>query len=113
MRDEPMLPEAFSDLEPFAASRCLSDANGALRAETPASSMTALQAFYDAVGARADAILRHLATRDPQAMDDADRNLLWLMGSFSTVGFAVDVFKQPEVPDTGGASMPWTTTPWP
>ena len=112
MRDEPMLPEAFSDLEPFAASWCLSDANARYE-QRLARSMTALQAFYDAVGARADAILRHLATRDPQAMDDADRNLLWLMGSFSTVGFAVDVFKQPEVPDTGGASMPWTTTPWP
>ena len=112
MSERAMLPEAFSELEPFAAIWCIPDANERYDRRL-ASSMDELEAFYRAVVERAGEIMDHLRTRDPADMDDASTNLMWLMCSLSTVGFAVDVFKQPMIPDTCGARMPWIETPYP
>lgn len=107
-----MLPEQFADLEPFAATWAIPDANDRY-ARRLASTMDELLAFYHAVVPRGEEVLSYLRQFDLDDMPDSVVNLMWLMGSLSAVSFAVDVFRQPTVPETCGASMPWTVFPSP
>jgi hypothetical protein len=96
------LPAAFSDLAPWAQVWVLPNerARRDLRCQ---SSMEALQAFYDAMLARMDAIIGHLNTYPLDAMPEPERNLLDLARAFLEAAPAVELFHAPEVPD----GFPW------
>ena len=67
------------------------------------SSMSELKEFYDAVVMRADDARKYLDDFEyPDLPPDALR-LLWMMFSLIVVSYAVDVFGQPRVPDSGSA----------
>ena len=100
----PMLPAAFSDLEPFAGTWCL-------RSETErydrrlSSTMEEMQAFYDAAFPRLDDVLTYLDQFPLDALPDDATHLLWLCYSLVQVSFPVEVWRQPRVPDSGAASI--------
>ena len=99
-----MLPEAFADLEPYAATWCL-------RTETErfdrrlASTMDEMQAFYDAAFPRLPDALDYLDQYALDALPDDATHLLWLCYSLVQVSFPVEVWRQPRVPDSGAASI--------
>jgi hypothetical protein len=99
-----LLPAEFVDLEPFAADWSLS-AEEDRYARRLASSMEELQTFYDAVVPRIDAAKAYLDQFDLVDLPEQAKNLMWLLASLITVSYAVDVFKQPKVPDTGASYL--------
>lgn len=96
------LPAAFSDLEPFAEDWCCASFNARLQRRA-ASSLEALQAFYDAVQPRAEAALAHLEAFDLHALPERETQLLRLLFSLTQVAMAVEVHDGPKVPH---ASLP-------
>lgn len=96
------LPEEFADLEAFVTAWAL-PSEIARRTKRLASTMEEIQAFYDAMLARGEAILRHLESLEragaPDAIPEASQRLLYLMFSLAEVAPAVEVFKQPSVID--------------
>jgi hypothetical protein len=97
-----MLPEAFADLEPFAATWCLRT-EGERYDQRLASTMDEMQTFYDAAFPRLAEALAHL---DQYPLDDLPpeaTQLLWLCYSLVQVSFPVEVWRQPRVPDSGAA----------
>jgi hypothetical protein len=107
-----MLPPQFADLEPFAEQWSVADANERYERRL-ASTMEELQAFYDVGVRNGDAVMTHLAGFQVDDLPEQETNLLWMYCSLSAVSFAIDVFRQPTVPDTGNATMPWTNVPYP
>jgi len=98
-----VLPAEFSDLEPF-ADWCL--ATEAERyAKRLSSSMDELQAFYDAVFPRLEAILSSLDQFELKDLSEQWMRLLWLSYSLVNVSFPVEVWRQPRVPDSGATAM--------
>jgi hypothetical protein len=110
--DERLLPEQFADLEPFARVWALPRANDRYRRRL-ASTMEEMQAFYDAVVPRGEEAIAYLDQFEFEDMPDHVLRLLWLLSSLSVVSFAVDIFKQPEVPDSGAAYLDWVVEPVP
>jgi len=100
---EPVLPGAFSDLEPFADWSL--EFERERYAKRLASSMDEMQAFYDAAFPRLEAAKQHLDGFDLDALPDDERHLLWLCYSLVNVSFPIEVWRQPRVPDSGAASM--------
>jgi hypothetical protein len=96
------LPEPFADLEPWVA-----DWARPTRQERYdrrlSSTFEELVAFYDAVAPRAEAAIAHLGSRDLASLDAADTRLLQLLYSLILVSYAVNVFDQPRIPDSGSA----------
>ncbi len=107
-----MLPQQFATLERFAPTWCLPDANDRYERRL-ASTMADLTEFYDAATALGEEAMRYLGGVPMDELDEQSTNLMWLMCSLSAVSFAVDVFRQPTVPETCGARMDWTVTPHP
>lgn len=105
------LPEQFADLEPF--SHWALPSEGDRFAKRLASSMDELQAFYDAAFPRLAESESYLCGVDLAGISDEDRNLLWLFCALVTVSFAIEVWHQPRVPDSGAASIDVTVEPVP
>jgi hypothetical protein len=108
----PLLPSEFSDLEPFAAKWSLATEEERYQ-ERLSSSMEDMQAFYDAVTARAEEAMAYC---DKFPLDDmpADAlNLLRLLYSMIMVSFPVEVWGQPRIPDTGAAYLDLLVEPLP
>lgn len=100
----PLLPPSFADLEPYAATWCLST-EPERWAQRQRSSMAELQAFYDAFFPRAEeAIVWCDAFPLDDMPPDAER-LLQLLHSLLLVSYAVEVWKQPEVIHAGSARI--------
>ncbi len=99
----PTLPAEFADLESYA--------DWALPTETErfakrlASSMTELEAFYDAALPRMDESMKYLDTLDLQSLSEDALRLLHLYCALITVSFPVEVWRQPRVPDSGASSF--------
>ena len=99
-----LLPNAFSDLEPFAKKWCLATERERY-AERLSSSMDELQAFYDAIFPR---VREAIAFCDKFPLDEMPAdvlNLLRMIYSFVVVSFSVELWSQPYVPDTCGTSF--------
>lgn len=99
-----LLPQEFSELEPFAATWCLATEpeRWARRLQTP---MQDLQAFYDAFFPRAEVAITYC---DQFPLDDMPREaerLLQLLHSLLMVSYAVEVWKQPAVIHCGSARI--------
>jgi hypothetical protein len=107
-----MLPSEFSDLEPFAAKWSLPTEKERY-AERLSSSMADMQAFYDGTFPRADAAKAYLDTFPLDALPAEATNLLYLLYSLISVSFAVEVWKQPNVPDSGAAYLDLVGEPTP
>ena len=107
-----MLPSEFSDLEPFAARWSLPSEKERY-AERLSSSMDDMQAFYDATFPRAEAAKTYLDTFPLDALPAEATNLLHLLYSLISVSFAVEVWKQPNVPDSGAAYLDLVGEPTP
>jgi hypothetical protein len=107
-----MLPAEFADLEPWVAEWCL-DSEPERYAKRLSSSMDEIQAFYDAVYPRAEAAMTYL---DQFPLDDLPEDawrLLKLLYSLILMSFAVEIWKQPYIPDTGTAEFALEIEPVP
>jgi hypothetical protein len=110
MEAEALLPEQFSDLEPFAQIWALPTANERCDQRLE-STMEEMTSFYHAILPRGDEIFDYLDTFDYPDLPDTAVHLVWLLCALSVVSFSVDVFKQPRVPDAGEGILPITLEP--
>jgi hypothetical protein len=107
-----LLPEEFSDLEPFAATWCLPTERQRF-AQRIASSMDDMQAFYDAIFPRAEDAITYCDRFPLDALPDDARRLLQLLYSLVMVSFPVEAWRQPRIPDTGAAYLDLVIEPTP
>ncbi len=104
------LPEAFSDLEPFVGDWSLP--TRAQRYEARLSKpYDELVAFYDAIAPRAEEAVEYLNGLDIDALPDDAERLLHLLYSMILVSYAVNVFKQNRIPDSGAAFFDMVAEP--
>jgi len=99
-----ILPAAFSDLEPFAATWCLASEPERWERRV-ASTMDELHAFYDAAFPRAEEAITYC---DTFALDDLPEDvthLLQLLHSLALVSYAVEVWQQPLPVNVGAARI--------
>jgi hypothetical protein len=96
------LPAGFSELERFVA-----DWAKPTRAERYATRLAKdfdeTGEFYDAVAARAEDAIIYLNGLDLYDLPADAERLLWLLYSLILVSYAVNLFKQPHIPDAGAA----------
>lgn len=104
------LPDGFSALEPFVAewARPTRQERYDVRLSK---SFEELAEFYDAVAVRAEDAIAHLNGLDIGALPDDAARLLQLLYSFILVSYAVNVFHQPRIPDSGAAFFYTLTEP--
>jgi hypothetical protein len=107
-----LLPSAFSDLEPFAEKWCLATERERW-AERHASAMGELVAFYDAILPRVAEAIEFCDKFPLHDMPDDAVNLLRMIYSFVMVSFPVELWHQPNVPDTGATSFDRISEPLP
>ncbi|MCT9111281.1 hypothetical protein N4G69_37800 [Streptomyces mirabilis] len=98
-----MLPSDFAELEPYSDWSLGSERER--YAKRLASSMTDMQAFYDAAFPLLDRATTHLDTFPLDDLPEPERNLMLLMFSLVMVSFPIEVWKQPRVPDSGAAYL--------
>lgn len=106
-----VFPPEFADLEPFAEWSIQKDHDRYQK--RLASPMADLQALYDALAPRAPAAMEYLDKFDLKELPETALRLLWLLYSLSTISFAVDIFKQAKVPDSGAAYIQVVREPTP
>lgn len=92
---EALLPAEFQDLEPYIDWALPSI--GQRRAKRLGSSMAAIDAFYQAMLPRMEALATYLNRFSLAELDAAQQRLLNLAFSFMAVAPAVEIFRQPEV----------------
>ena len=109
---DPLLPPGFSDLEPFVADWCL-DSEPERYAKRLASTMDEIQEFYDAVMPRTADAIAYLEKFPLDALPEDAWRLLKLLYSLILISFAVEIWKQPYIPDTGVAQFELKIEPVP
>lgn len=92
------LPGAFADLAPWVERYAL-DTEQARNARRVTSELADLQAFYDAMLGRMDAVMDHLLTVPNDNPPAPERTLAALASTFMEVSLAVELFKSPTVPE--------------
>ena len=106
------LPEAFSELEAYVAAWALPT-----RAERYAARLDRpfpqLVEFYDAIAPRAGEAIAYLDGLDINALPEDATRLLNLLHSMILVSYAVNVFKQNRIPDSGAAFFEMVAEPVP
>jgi hypothetical protein len=104
------LPTGFEDLEPF-----VEDWAKPTRAERYevrlAKPFEQTCEFYDAIAARAEEAVAHLDALDVDALPEDATRLLHLLYSMILVSYAVNVFHQPKIPDSGAAFFDMVSEP--
>ena len=105
------LPEEFADLEEF-ADWCLASESQRY-AKRLASTMTDMQAFYDAITPRAEEAIAYCDKFSLDDLPDDVLNLMHLLYSMIIVSFPVECWKQPKVPDTGATTLDCVIEPVP
>ena len=104
------LPPAFSDLEPFVGDWALP--TRAQRYDVRLSKpFDELVRFYDALAPRADEAIAYLDDLDIDDLPEDATTLLHLLYSFILVSYAVNVFKQNRIPDSGAAFFEMVAEP--
>ena len=99
-----LLPPEFSDLEPWVEDWCL-DSEPERYAKRLSSSMEEIQAFYDAIFPRAEDAMAYLEQFPLDDLPEDAFRLLKLLYSLIIMSFAVEIWKQPCIPDTGTAQF--------
>ena len=107
-----LLPPEFSDLERFAKDWCLAT-EPERYAKRLASTMDEMQAFYDAVFPRAEEATAYLDRFPLHDLPADAQRLLLLLYSLILVSFAVEIWRQPRIPDTGTSSFELMDAPVP
>ena len=107
-----LLPGEFADLEPFAATWCLAT-EPERYARRLATSMADIQAFYDAVIPRAEAVLAYCDKFSLDDLPDDALHLMHLLYSMISISFCVEAWSQQKVPDTGAATLDCVIEPVP
>jgi hypothetical protein len=97
------LPAEFATLEPF--SDWILATEPERYAKRLASSMTQMQAFYDAAFPELDRALAYLDRFPLDELPEPETDLLNLLKSLVMVSFPVEVWKQARVPDSGAAYL--------
>jgi hypothetical protein len=97
------LPAAFADLEPFADWALSTE--GERYAKRLASSMSDLEAFYDAAFPRLKEAGDYLDQRPLHALAPDEVRLLQLCYSLINVSFPIEAWRQPRVPDSGASTL--------
>ena len=98
---EPSLPDEFADLADLLGWALPTEEER--YAKRLASSIEELREFYARVLPRVPEAQAHLDRLDPKALPSDAQHLLWILFSLIVVSYAVDVFDEPKVPDTGSA----------
>jgi len=106
------LPTEFSDLERFVADWCL-DSEPERYAKRLSSSMEEIQEFYDALMPRAEDAIQYLEKFPLDELPEDAFRLLKLLYSLILMSFAVEIWKQPYIPDTGTAQFDLKIEPIP
>jgi hypothetical protein len=105
-----VLPQGFAELEPFVADWALP--TRAQRYEARLSKpYEELVTFYDAVAPRAEEAIAYLNTLDMDTLPEDATRLLQLLYSMILVSYAVNVFKQNRIPDSGAAFFEMVAEP--
>jgi hypothetical protein len=99
-----LLPPEFAQLEPYAATWCLAT-EPERWAQRLCSSMDEMQAFYDAFFPRAEQAIAYCERFPLDDMPTDAERLLQLLHSLLMVSYAVEVWKQPEVINSGSARI--------
>ena len=107
-----LLPTEFADLEPFAEKWCLATERARYAARL-ASTMEELQAFYDAIFPRVRDTMAFCDEFPLKDMPAEALNLLRMLFSFVIVSFAVELWRQPYVPNTCGTAFDRYLEPMP
>ena len=107
-----LLPAEFSDLEQYAATWCLPTERERF-AQRMASTMEAMQGFYDAFFPRAEAAIAYCDTFALDEIPEDAERLLQLLYSLVMVSFPVEAWRQPHVPDSGAAYLDLLIEPIP
>ena len=107
-----LLPPEFSDLEPFAKTWCVAS-EPERYAKRLSSTMDEIQEFYDAIFPRAEAAIQYLEKFPLDKLPDDAWRLLKLLYSLILISFAVEIWKQPYIPDTGTAEFELKLEPVP
>ena len=107
-----LLPDAFSDLEPYAAKWCLPTERQRF-AERMSSSMDEMQTFYDACFPRAEAAIAYCEKFPLDDLPEEAERLLQLLYSLVMVSFPVEAWRQPHIPDSGAAYLDLLIEPRP
>ena len=108
----PLLPEQFSDLEPFAAEWCLAT-EPERQEKRLATSIQDIAAFYDATTPRLEEAMSWLDQYALNALPPEALNLMYLVFSLCTVSFAVECWHQPRIPDIGSVRLDLVSGPTP
>ena len=93
--DNAMLPEAFTDLEKYAATWCLAT-QAERHGQRVNSTMQELEDFYQTILPRMDAIAEYLNRFPLEELGSSAQNLLNLSLSFIEVSLAVELFHEPD-----------------
>ena len=109
---EALLPPQFSALERFAKEWCLAS-EPERYAKRLSSTMDEMQAFYDAIFPRAEEAIVYLEQFPLHDLPEDAYRLLQLLYSLILVSFAVEIWRQPYIPDTGTASFELKLEPGP
>lgn len=104
MTADRLLPEPFAELEPFAAKWCLATESERY-AERMASSLEEMQAFYDAMFARAEEAMAYCDRFPLDDLPDDARRLMQLLHSLVMVSFPIELWRQARMPDSGDAYL--------
>ena len=94
----PDLPAPFADLAPWAERYAL-ETERERNHRRVTSSLEELQAFYDALLPRMDAVMDHLMQVPNDNPPAPERTLAALASTFMEISLAVELFKSPTVPD--------------
>jgi hypothetical protein len=95
------LPAEFADLEPYLEWDLATEPERYAKRLT--SSMTEMQAFYDAAFPRLNDVIAHCDKYPLDDLPDDARTLMHVMQSLVMVSFPVEAWKQPRVPESGAA----------
>ena len=107
-----MLPNEYSDLEPFAAKWCLATEQERW-AERMSTSMEEMQAFYDAALPRIPEAIKFCDQYQLDSLPEGALNLLRLIYSFILISFPVELWAQRHPPDTLGTEFVRISEPLP
>jgi hypothetical protein len=104
------LPARFADLEPWVA-EWAKPTRAERYAVRLSKSTQELEAFYDAIAPRAEEAIAYLDELDLDALPDDAARLLQLLYAMILVSYAVNIFHQPRIPDSGSAFFDMVVEP--
>lgn len=97
------LPAEFADLGPYLDWDLATEPER--YAKRLASSMTEMQAFYDAAFPRLEDVIAYCDRFPLDELPEDARTLMHMMQSLINVSFPIEAWKQPRVPDSGATYL--------